>query len=64
MIVFFCVMLLCNQCRISLPSNGTCICSLVSVVAQWLAHLPLVLEAPGSITPRGEENFSVQTSFL
>ena len=26
-----------------------------SVVAQWLAHLPLVLEVPGSIP--GEENF-------
>ena len=28
---------------------------LVSVVAQWLAHLPLVLEVPGSIPARGEE---------
>ena len=34
------------------------------VVAQWLAHLPLVLEAPGSIPARGEENFGVQTRFL
>ena len=26
------------------------------MVAQWLAHLPLVLEVPGSIPARGEEN--------
>ena len=32
-----------------------------SVVAQWLAHLPLVLEVPGSIPARGEENFGVRT---
>ena len=35
-----------------------------SVVAQWLAHLPLVLEVPGWIPTRGEENFGVQTRFL
>ena len=35
-----------------------------SVVAQWLAHLPLVLEVPGSIPARGEENFGVRTRFL
>ena len=27
-------------------------------------HLPLVLEVPGSIPARGQENFGVQTSFL
>ena len=27
-------------------------------------HLPLVLEVPGSIPARGEENFSVRTRFL
>ena len=37
---------------------------LISVVAQWLAHLPLVLEVPGSIPARGEENFRVRTCFL
>ena len=31
------------------------------MVAQWLAHLPLVLEVPDSIPARGEENFGVQT---
>ena len=35
-----------------------------SVVAQWLAHSPLVLEVPGSIPPHGEENFRVRTCFL
>ena len=35
-----------------------------SVVAQWLAHLPLVLEVPGSIPARGKENFGVRTRFL
>ena len=33
-------------------------------VAQCLAHLPLVLEVPGSVPARGEENFGVQTHFL
>ena len=37
--------------------------SVESVVAQWLAHLPLVLEVPGSIPARGEENFGVRTRF-
>ena len=27
-----------------------------SAVTQWLAHWPLVLEVPGSIPVRGEEN--------
>ena len=27
-------------------------------------HLPLVLEVPGSIPARGEENFGVRTRFL
>ena len=31
--------------------------SMVSMVAQWLAHLPLVLEETGSIPGRVEENF-------
>ena len=35
-----------------------------SVVAKWLAHLPLVLEVPGSIPARGKENFGVQKCFL
>ena len=41
-------------------------CSLVSVVrqAQWLAHLPLVLEVPGSIPAGSEENVGVRTRFL
>ena len=38
--------------------------SLKSVIAQWLAHLPLVLEVPGSILARWEENFGVVTRFL
>ena len=33
-------------------------------VAQWLAHLPLVLEVLGSILAAGEENFGVQRAFL
>ena len=33
-----------------------------SIVAQWLAHLPLVLEDPGSI-PTRDENFGVRTRF-
>ena len=37
---------------------------LESVVAQWLVHLPLVLEVPGSIPARGEENFGVRTRLL
>ena len=36
----------------------------VLVVAQWLAHLPLVLEVPGSIATHGKENFGVGTRFL
>ena len=28
-----------------------------SVVVQWLAHLPLMLEVPGLIPAHGEENF-------
>ena len=32
-------------------------------ITQWLAHLPLVLEVPGSIPARGEENFGVWTCF-
>ena len=35
-----------------------------SVVAQWLEHLPLVLEVPGSIPAHGEENFGIRTRFL
>ena len=31
------------------------------MVAQWLAHLPLVLEVPGSIPAHGKENFGVRT---
>ena len=34
-----------------------------SVVAHWLAHLPLVLEVSGLIPARNEENFGVQTCF-
>ena len=34
------------------------------VVVQLLAHLPLVLEVPGLIPARGEENFGVRTRFL
>ena len=30
-----------------------------SVLTRWLAHLPLVLEAPDSIPAHGEENFGV-----
>ena len=33
------------------------------MVAQWLVHLPLVLEVPGLILALGEENFGVQTRF-
>ena len=33
-------------------------------VAQWLAHLLLVLEVLGSILAAGEENFNVQRAFL
>ena len=29
-----------------------------------IIYLPLVLEVPGSIPARGEENFGVQTRFL
>ena len=36
-----------------------------SVVAQTVVrHLPLVLEVPGSIYARGEDNFGVRTRFL
>ena len=35
-----------------------------SVVAQWLRHLPLILEDTGSIPTRCEENFGVRTRFL
>ena len=35
-----------------------------SVVAHWLAHMPLVVEVPGSIPASGEENFRVRTRFL
>ena len=35
-----------------------------SVVAQWLRHLPLILEDTGLILARGEENFGVRTRFL
>ena len=34
-----------------------------SVVAQWLAHLPLVLEVPGLIPARGEENLESEHAF-
>ena len=33
----------------------------LSMVAQWLAHVPLVLEVLGSIPTRCKENFGVQT---
>ena len=35
-----------------------------SVVSSVVRHLPLVLEVPGSIPARGEENFGVRTRFL
>ena len=38
--------------------------SMESVVAQWLAHLPLVLEVPGLISACNVENFGVPTRFL
>ena len=34
------------------------------MVAQWLAHLPLVLEVPGSITACEEENLVSETLSL
>ena len=34
------------------------------MVAQWLAHLRLVLEVQGTIPPHGEENFGVPIRFL
>ena len=37
--------------------------TLESVVAQWLAHLPLVLEVPGSIPAWVEENFESKHAF-
>ena len=34
------------------------------MVAQWLAHLRLVLDVQGTIPPQGEENFGVPIRFL
>ena len=33
------------------------------MAAQWLVHLPLVLEFPGSIPARGEEKYGIRTHF-
>ena len=41
--------------------RGSSVAILVSSVVR---HLPLLLEVPGSIPARGEENFNVRTRFL
>ena len=48
-------------CRLKNPtSNYICVCVCGSSVVR---HLPLVLEVPGSIPARGQENFGIRTRF-
>ena len=52
-----------NSCLELVQSRKTCRHITKSAVAQWLAHMLLVLEVPGSISFHGEENFGFQTCF-